>query len=51
MVPTKQHAPVCSVGNGINMWWQLMSLSSFVQLDHCLRINWQLFVWIYDHTK
>jgi len=48
---TKQHASVRSVSYCINMWWQIMSLPSFVQLDDCLRINWQLLVWIYDHTK
>ena len=39
--PTLQHIAICLVGNGVDVWRNLMALLALVQLNHFLRVDWQ----------
>jgi len=48
---TKEHATICSVGDGEDMRWNFMTLLAFVQFDHFFSVDWQALVRVDDHTE
>lgn len=48
---TLQHRAVCAICNCEYMWWNLMTFYALVSFHDFLRIDWKLFVRIYDDTK